>query len=69
MQVHFFKVDNVDPATGSMQVKVWLRQRWSDLRLQWTPAAWGGVETLIPNNPNLEETDICAPAAWPAPLT
>ena len=35
VSIRFFKVDFVDPATGSMQVKVWLRMKWFDERLSW----------------------------------
>lgn len=65
LQTRFFKVDNVDPQTGSMQVKVWLRLRWQDTRLAWDPAAWGNVSQISFNHPTLEETEIWTPDLVP----
>jgi len=65
MQLRFFKVDSVDPATGSMQVKVWLRMKWYDTRLAWNPADFGNVTTITANHPELEETDIWVPDIVP----
>jgi hypothetical protein len=60
MKVRFFKIDAVDPQTGSMQVKVWLRMRWQDTRLQWDPAVWN-VTSLVFNHPEHEEPEIWLP--------
>ena len=46
MAIRFFKVDSVHAAEGRMSLKVWLRMSWSDERLSWDPADWGGVDQL-----------------------
>ena len=65
MQVRFFKIDDVDPGTGSMQVKIWLRMRWQDSRLSWEPGQWGNVTELAFNHPKLEEPEIWTPDILP----
>ena len=41
--LRIFKVKDVDTSTGSLRLKVWFRLRWTDLRLAWDPAEFGGV--------------------------
>ena len=41
--LRIFKVQHVDTSTGSLRLKVWFRLRWTDLRLAWDPAEFGGV--------------------------
>ena len=42
IQLRFFKLESVDAARGNMRIKVWLRMKWVDQRLQWHPAKYGG---------------------------
>ena len=46
LKVRFFKVEAVQPAVGLMAVKVWWKMWWSDLRLSWDPAAYGGITEI-----------------------
>ena len=46
LQVRFFKVQEVAPNTGTMRVKVWVREQWVDPRLSWDPANHDGVDKL-----------------------
>ena len=46
LQIRFFKVDSVDPASGKLRLKVWWRMSWSDLRLSWAPEQYGDVREL-----------------------
>ena len=41
--LRIFKVKDVDTSTGLLRLKVWFRLRWTDLRLAWDPAEFGGV--------------------------
>ena len=43
LNVKFFKVKEVSMSQGRMQVKVWLRMTWRDLRLSWHPDHYGGI--------------------------
>ena len=43
MSIKFFKVQEIDAAAGAMELKIWLRMTWSDTRLSWDPAAYGGI--------------------------
>jgi hypothetical protein len=43
MQLRIFKVQNVNLAEGSMRLKAWLRMYWSDERLSWDAAKFGGL--------------------------
>ena len=43
LSIRFFKVEQVDPATATMRLKVWVRMTWKDDRLAWDPQAYGGV--------------------------
>lgn len=65
VQVRFFKIDAVDPRTGSMQAKAWLRMEWEDLRLAWEPAAWGNLSYVYFNHPFHEEPEIWVPDIVP----
>ena len=65
MEVRFFKVDMVDPVTGAMSVKIWLRMWWSDVRLTWDPAKWGNLTEIHFNHPEFEEPQIWTPDIVP----
>ena len=43
LQLRFFKVDEITVSEGSMRLKVWWRQRWTDTRLAWDPAEFGNI--------------------------
>ena len=63
LQVRFFKVQQVTTTEGRMALKVWLRMWWSDLRLSWDPAAYGGITQVKFNAASFslpEDTEICA---------
>lgn len=47
LQVRIVQVVNVDPASGLMAIKVWLRMMWIDDRLAWDPGAFGNVTEII----------------------
>ena len=46
LQLRFFKLDSIDAAHGSMRIKIWWRMSWTDQRLSWDPAAYGGVSQV-----------------------
>jgi hypothetical protein len=46
IQLRFFKLESVDVARGNMRIKVWLRMKWVDQRLQWHPAKYGGITQI-----------------------
>jgi hypothetical protein len=46
VQIRFFKVEHVSPTEGMMRLRVWVRLTWKDLRLQWTPSAYGNITTI-----------------------
>ena len=60
MEMRFFKIDFVDPSTGSMQVKVWMRLQWYDTRLSWDRGTWN-VSYIYVNHPQREEPEIWTP--------
>ena len=60
MMVRFFKVDWVDPTTGSMKVKVWHRMKWIDRRLSWDRNEYN-ISQVPFSNPYLEEPEIWLP--------
>lgn len=41
LSLNFFKVETISIAQGSMQMKVWARMTWRDLRLAWDANATG----------------------------
>ena len=47
MQIRFVQVVSVEPTSGLMALKVWVRMRWVDDRLAWTPAAFGNVSEVV----------------------
>jgi hypothetical protein len=53
LQVRFFKISSVEVAYGTMSLKVWVRMRWSDTRLTWDPAAYGGLTHTYFNGDSL----------------
>ena len=66
--LRIFKVQHVDTSSGSLRLKVWLRLRWTDLRLAWDPADFGNVTqthmraAAITND---QDTDIWLPDVQP----
>ena len=46
LEVRFFKVVTVRPSDGTLVLKVWMRMGWTDERLQWDPASYGGLTTV-----------------------
>ena len=45
MSLRFFKVQAIRASEGAMELKVWLRMSWTDTRLSWEPADYGGITT------------------------
>lgn len=43
LNVRFYKLDEVNVASGTISYKVWFRLRWIDSRLAWDPAQYGGI--------------------------
>ena len=43
VNLRVFKVESVDTASSHLKLKVWFRMQWSDLRLAWDPAEFGGI--------------------------
>ena len=43
LQLRVFKLIDVSPATGLMQLKVWVRMSWSDTRLAWNISEYGDI--------------------------
>ena len=43
LQIRFFKVQAIKAAEGVMQLKIWFRMKWKDLRLAWDPSEFGNV--------------------------
>ena len=43
MQIYFYLIEKLVPATGVLHIKVWMRLSWRDERLVWDPTAFGGV--------------------------
>ena len=46
VQMRFFKVMDLSTSTGRMMLKVWLRFRWTDLRLAWDHEQYGGITSV-----------------------
>ena len=68
MQVRFFKVQTVEAALGTMQLKVWMRMQWVDTRLAWDPADYGNITTTFfqaMNYAGAEENEIWVPDIQP----
>ena len=47
MQIRFVQVVSVEPTSGLMALKVWVRMQWVDARLAWDPAAFGNVSEVV----------------------
>ena len=45
VSTRFVKVKLVNLASATMEVKVWLWLEWTDKRLSWDPAQYGGIES------------------------
>lgn len=62
MSIKIFKVKNVDIASSSMQLKIWLRLKWLDLRLAWNESEFGGVDKVYftdgPGTPEFWAPDL-----------
>ena len=68
MQVRFFKVSEVAAASGRMSLKVWHRLYWTDTRLSWDPADYGGVDTIYYGGGNVgkgESNEVWIPDLQP----
>ena len=65
IQIRFFKIDMIDPLSGAMRVKIWLRMSWTDTRLSWNPSDWGNVTYMYVNHPLFEEPEIWTPDITP----
>ena len=62
MQLRLFKLRSISASEGRMQVKVWWRMWWQDLRLSWNPEDYGGITTIRFNAASFsmpEDSDIC----------
>lgn len=54
----------VDPANGMLKIFCWLRMQWTDRRLSWDPAEYGGVQHFYAAAAGVtapEETDVWLP--------
>ena len=47
IQIRLFKVHTVNIAQSTMKLKVWVRMKWMDERLTWTPEDFGGVKSIM----------------------
>jgi len=68
LQLRFFKVLSVSSTDGQMESKVWWRMWWSDLRLSWDPADYGGITEISFNAAGRsfpEDTEIWLPDVQP----
>jgi hypothetical protein len=55
------QVTEVNAATGSVTLNIWLRVSWHDKYLTWDPADWGGITELdFDPNPELDFPELCA---------
>ena len=64
MSINFYKVEEVDVAHGHLSVMLWLRLRWTDERLSWDPADYGGITNtkfMAAGHNRPEETQIWVP--------
>ena len=43
LKMTIFKLDTVDVPQGKMRMKVWLRYKWTDMRLAWNSSEYGGI--------------------------
>lgn len=64
MQLRIFKVLKVDTASGELQLKLWRRMVWFDLRLSWDPDSYAGQTVMIvrPGGPAALDNNIWVPA-------
>ena len=47
MQLRLFKLRTVSTAEGIMELRVWWRLWWTDLRLSWNPDDYGGISSIM----------------------
>ena len=45
-EIVFYKITEVNVASGVLKIKCWLRLEWQDLRLAWDPADHGGISQV-----------------------
>ena len=43
IQMRWYKLENVDIESGTLSAKIWFRMAWTDARLSWNPADYGGI--------------------------
>ena len=46
LQIRFFKIESIEAANGKLRIKSWLRTSWTDTRLSWDPADYGGITQI-----------------------
>jgi hypothetical protein len=66
--VRFFKVQQIQPASGSMRLKVWVRMSWYDNRLRWDPADYDGIDYVFmwaDPRPTSDNSEIWLPDVQP----
>ena len=64
VSIRAYKFQDIDITQGTMQLKTWLRMWWSDPRLAWDPAEYGGLDKtfyVASVNSNLETEEIWSP--------
>ena len=64
VEIDIFKLQRVDVAEGGLALKIWFRLLWTDERLAWDPAAYGGVTQTwyaAADVPNIELNEIWSP--------
>ena len=55
MGLAVISLQKLDQRTSEAEFNVWLRHWWTDERLKWTPADWGGItQTSFPTNPEYD---------------
>ena len=68
MQLVVFKIESLTSAAGHLNIKVWFRLKWSDLRLAWDPNYFGGLRSIqvrAAHTTDAEGTDIWTPDIVP----
>ena len=48
-----------------LKLKMWVRTKWTDTRLSWDPALWGGITTIPFNHPAHDDWEIWIPELVP----
>mmetsp|Transcript_17534 Transcript_17534/g.44969 ORF Transcript_17534/g.44969 Transcript_17534/m.44969 type:complete len:711 (-) Transcript_17534:131-2263(-) len=65
LQIRVLKFQKVDIADGHMSLKVWLRMQWTDSRLTWDPAEYGGLTYTHVNGGMPEDWEVWLPDIQP----